>query len=180
MFMVVGLIILGIAVLLSVGVFAYARFLGSESASKAAELKQAQNSVSEDTVNSFLRLKNRLTSAQTILADHVTLSQFFNTLESLTLQNVRLSSLTLTVADDHSADVKITGTAKDFNTLAAQSAAFTAQPLIHQAIFSGITADNTGVVTFSLEAPPDPQLVNFSSGVPASCVASSPASSTKP
>jgi len=169
MFLIVSLIIAGIAIILSILVFAYAHLLSGQVAQKSAALKQAESSVSEDTVDSFIRLQDRLNQAQTVLNDHVLLSQFLDTLSTLTLTDVRFAALQLTLADDHSASIKMTGTAATFNALAAQSASFATQPLIKQAIFSGITADPaTGVVTFTLTATLDPKLVDIPSSVPAS------------
>jgi hypothetical protein len=97
------------------------------------------------------------------------LSQFFDVLESLTLKNVRFASLSVTVGDDQSAEVKMTGAAENFNALAAQSAAFAKESRIKQAIFSGIKADSkTGAVSFSVSAKLDSRLVLISSTTPAS------------
>jgi hypothetical protein len=166
MFLVVSLIVGGIAVLMAIGVFAYAHLLSTESAEKASELETAQSSVSEDTVESFLRLRNRLTESERILDQHILLSQFFDRLESLSLANVRFTSLVLTVDESQSAAVKMTGTAKTFNALAAQSASFATDPLIKQAIFSDISVDKNGLVTFSVSATLDPRMIVIPSTVP--------------
>ncbi len=158
MFLVVAFIVAGIVILMAVAVFAYGQFLHSEAEQKAAELNAAQAGVSQDTVAGFLRLKNRLTSADTILSQHIALSQFFSVLENLTLASVRFTALGVTVTPDHGADIKMTGVAKDFNALAAQSAAFASEKRIKQAIFSGINVDKSGV-SFSVSAKLDPKLV---------------------
>lgn len=175
MFLIVSLIIAGIAIIIAIGVFAYAHLLESETAQKAAALKQAESSVSESTVDSFIRLRDRLTQAQTVLSQHVLMSQFLDDLSSLTLTDVRFTNMQITVGEDHSAAVHMTGTAKTFNALAAQSAAFATQPLIKQAIFSGITADDKGVVTFTLNAVLDPRLVDIPPTLPASWSVAAPA-----
>jgi len=174
MFLVVAFVIAGIAILMAIGVFAYAHFLRSEADQKAAELQTAEAGVDQSTVEGFLRLKDRLTSAQTILDQHIVLSQFFSVLENLTLTSVRFTSLTVTVEPDRSADIKMTGTAKDFNALAAQSAALAGEPRIKQAIFSGISADKTGVA-FSLDAKLDPSLIAFTAPAAGGTAAAAPA-----
>ena len=169
MFLIVSLIIAGIAIILAILVFAYAHLLNGQVAQKSAALKQAESSVSENTVDGFIRLQDRLTQAQTVLDDHVLLSQFLDSLSTLTLTDVRFAALQVTLNDDHSATIHMTGSAATFNALAAQSASFATQPLIKQAIFSGIAADPaTGVVTFTLTATLDPRLVDIPSSVPAS------------
>jgi hypothetical protein len=165
--MIVSLAILGIAVLLSAGIFAYGRYLSAQSIEKAAEIEKTQQGVSQETVEGYIRLSDRLRSADTLMAKHVALSQFFDVLESLTLKNVRFASLSITVEDDQSAELKMTGAAENFNALAAQSAAFAKESRIKQAIFSGIKVDSkTGVVSFSVSAKLDPRLVAITSAVP--------------
>jgi len=176
MLLVVALVILGIVVLMAVGVFAYSKFLHNEADQKAAALAAAQAQVSQDTVEGFLRLKNRLTSAQTLLDSHIALSQFFTVLENLTLESVRFNSLTVNIAPDHSAEIKMTGTAKDFNALAAQSAAFAIDKRIKQAIFSGINATKDGV-SFEVAAKLDPRMVVLSSTSDAATASSTPPAS---
>ena len=166
--MFIALVVLGIAILLSGGVFAYGHYLAAQSVQKAAQIDVAQKSVSQDTVEGYLRVSNRLRSAETVLSGHVMLSQFFDLLESLTLSNVRLTSVSISMNEDRSADVKMTGVAKNFNALAAQSAAFANDARIKQAIFSGINADKNGVVTFSVTATLDSRLVLITNTVPVS------------
>ncbi len=178
MFMVIATGMLVISIVLGIGVFAYSHFLKSESASKAEELQAAQAGVSEETVEGFIRLRNRLTSSQTILNDHVMLSQFFDSLEEITLEGVRFSSLTVDVLEDRTAEIELTGTARNFNALAGQSAAFAAEKRIRQAIFSDITANDRGAVTFSVTAVLHPAFVRLPAGVPASWAPAAPAAET--
>jgi hypothetical protein len=182
MFLIVAFIVAGIVILMAVGVFSYGLFLRHEADAKAAQLQAEQAKVSQDTVQGFIRLKNRLGSAEDILNQHVMLSQFFDVLERTTLASVRFSSLGITLNPDHSADIKMTGLARDFNSLAAQSAAFATEPRIKQAIFSGINADKTGV-SFSVVAKLDPKLVVIGSAAAAVAPAVqpvSPATTTAP
>ncbi len=172
--MVAASSLLGIAVLLAVAIFAYAHFLKSGSEQKALDLEAAQAGVSEETVDGFIRLRDRLTSSSMVLNQHVMLTQFFDSLEELTLQGVRFTSLEIVVSDDHGAEVAMTGVAKNFNALAGQSAAFAAERRIKQAIFADITADRNGVVTFGVTAKLDPSFVNIQGSVPAAWSPQSP------
>ncbi len=178
MFLVVSLVIGAIALILAGAVFIYARVLAGESAAKQVELQTAEQAVSEGTVESFLRLRDRLSQAETLLSQHVLFSQFFDTLEAITLTNVRFTALSVSLNQDHTASVKMAGTAKTFNALAAQSAAFATQPLIKQAIFSGIGADKSGVVSFTVSATLDPRLITIPATVPSSWSGAQPATTT--
>jgi hypothetical protein len=165
-FFLVGVFIGGLALVASGGVFLYENYLQGLEKTKGAELSAAENNVSPSTVEQFVRLRNRLSAAQTLIQHHVELSQFFNLLESITLQNVHFTNLTVTVANDGSATIAMTGVAKTFNALAAESTSFAGQPNIQSAIFSGISVNANGTVAFTLNATLAPALV-FESKAPA-------------
>jgi hypothetical protein len=158
-FLIASLIFAGLIVAIAVGVFAYDRLLQHTLAAKQAELATAQASVNEDTVEEFVRLRDRLSNGKELLNNHVELSQFFTSLESLTLQNVGFTSMKLSIAGDKSAKLQMDGTARNFNALAAQSNAFAGEKRIKRAIFSGITLNDKKQVEFTLTADIDPRLI---------------------
>ncbi len=142
------------------GVLAYKLYLEGIAKQKANQIAIAEQRVDQATVAEFIRLRDRFSSAKTIINQHVGLSQFFDTLETLTLQGVKYSRLQIYVKDDRRADVVLTGTARTFNTLAAQSASFATDKRIKRAIFSGIGNDETANnIRFEMRAELDPALV---------------------
>ena len=142
--MVVSLTIMVIAIAGAGATFAYQKVLESIRDSKAEELAVAEASISRETVDEFLRLQGRLDATEMLLDEHIALSRFFNVLESLTLQTVSFNSLELNVDDMGEIKFTMDGTARSFNALAAQSAAFAAERRIREAIFSDISALPTG------------------------------------
>lgn len=165
-FLALSYIILGVAIAGCFGVFGYQYYLEGVAKSKANKVIVAQNSIDQATVTEFIRLRDRFTAADDILNRHIGLSQFFDVLESLTLQGVRFNSMKLTVAEDRTAIVNLAGSAKSFNALAAQSAQLASDKRIKRAIFSGINAGTKDTnISFSLDAVLDPSLVVLS-GVP--------------
>ncbi len=159
LFLIVSLALAGFVAVVALGVFGYGKYLDHTLATKEAKLSAAQANVDESTIEDFIRLRDRLSSGETLLTNHVELSQFFNVLESLTLQNVRFSSLKLVIAGDHTATIDLMGTAKNFNTLAAQSNSFATEKRIKRAIFSAITLTPEKAVGFRLTADIDPKLI---------------------
>ncbi|CAN5756875.1 hypothetical protein BH11PAT2_BH11PAT2_02370 [soil metagenome] len=163
-FLIVSLVILGIVVAMAAGVFAYQKYLTNSLQTKADQLTTAQKSVDQNTIEDFVRLRDRLNTGSDLLTNHIVLSQFLDTLEKLTLQNVRFNSMKLSVAGDHTATIDIAGSAKTFNALAAQSNVFAGEKLIKRAIFSGITLSTSKLVTFRLTADIDPRLIIAGTG----------------
>lgn len=160
-----NILLIGSSILLAVGtascagVFGYELFLKNARDAKQVELAEAQRAVDIDTVEGFIRLRDRLSATATILNQHIGLSEFFDVLESRTLQTVRFNNLMVTVEGDRSAEVQLEGVARSFNALAAQSASIAAEKRIKRAIFSNIAVNDNGTVGFSLTASLDPRLI---------------------
>lgn len=157
--MLIGMLAIIGSGLAAAGMFGYEFYLKTSRDSKQGALTQAQEAIDLNTVEEFILLKNRLSTAGSLLDSHVYLSSFFDVLEERTLQTVTFSSLRLTVDDARSAEIQMTGRATTFNALAAQSALLATDRHIRRAIFSGITADESGAVQFSLTATVDPRLI---------------------
>lgn len=179
LFLIVTLAIFGLSVLVALLTFAYDKLLVRTLAGKQAELSAAQAKIDENTIDEFVRLRDRLTAGKDLLANHIVLSQFFDDLESLTLQNVRFADLKLAIANDHTAKLEMNGTARSFNALAAQSNALAAEKRIKRAIFSGISLKD-GVVTFKMTADIDPRLIVETATAPARAQQQEPPTVTEP
>ena len=152
---------LGIAFVLAIGVFLYGRLLASELSSKETALHEAEAAIDPATVSSFVRLRDRLASGETLLDGHIAFSGFFTSLEKLLPTTVRFSSLHLSVDTAGIPKVEGTGSAKSFNALAAASTAFAQDGRIKDAIFSNITINEDSSVSFVLSAALDPKLTVF-------------------
>jgi len=148
-----------IVVAIAGGVFGYTLYLKNARDTKAALLATAEQSINVDQVEGFIRLRDRLTTADTLLDEHIRLSEFFSILEMRTLQSVRFSTLSISVKDDRAAEIRMEGVARSFNALAAQSAEFAAEKRIKRAIFSSIAVNENGTVAFSLSAEADARLI---------------------
>lgn len=163
LFLIVSLVILGIALVGVAGVFGYQQYLGSVKEAKSKQVTAAQQDVDSASVESFIRLRTRFSTAEAILNERVAASGFFEALETLTLQTVRFDSLHYTVLEDGSGEISMSGVARTFNALAAQSAEFAKEKRVKSAIFSNISVDNSnGTVSFSLNADLDPELIRLS------------------
>ncbi len=163
----VALIILGLSLLAAGATFGYEWYLKDVRAKKIAALTKAEESISEATVEEFVRLRDRFSSAELLINNHVSFSQFFQTLENLTIPSVRFSSMSSVVEDNRTVKVEMDGTARNFNSLAAQSSAFAGETRIKRAIFSEITLNPNGSISFTLTAELDPQLIIMKAKQPA-------------
>ncbi|MDB5265252.1 MAG: putative pilN [Parcubacteria group bacterium] len=164
-FLLIGVVLFGISLAAAAAAFAYQKYLENVRDGEVAQLDSLQRNIDRSSVEDFIRLRNRFIAGQTLLDNHVGLSQFFNVLESITLQNVRFETLKLEVNPDHSASLGMEGHAATFNALAAQSTSFAGDKRIKRAIFSDIGTEKGGGVSFSLTADLSPEFVILSSFV---------------
>lgn len=149
--------------LLALGVFFYGRLLTSTKSAKDTALRSAEAAIDPATVESFVRLRDRLSSGATLLANHTALSGFFSLLSSVAPVTVRFTSLHLLLDTKGKVVLEGTGVARSFNALAVASGAFAADGRIKDAIFSNIVvSQRDGSVSFALSATLDPTLVAFS------------------
>lgn len=154
--------ILGGVFFLSIGVFFYGRILLADQASKDATLAKAESALDPATVESFVRLSDRLTAGQTLLGSHIAFSGFFTSLGKILPSDVQFTSLHISFDPSGVARVDGAGIAKSFNTLAAASTAFATDGRIKDVIFSGIRVNKDNSVSFSLSASLDPKIVTYS------------------
>lgn len=159
-FLLVSYIIFFVWIVVGILVFSYQWYLQKASAQKKEALVTAQNNIDQASLTDFIRLRDRFTISKETLDKHVTLSQFFDKIEGITIQNAHFTNLKLTVQDNRTAKLEMTGTARNFNALAAQSSAFTTDKDIKKAIFSGFVIDpKDGSVTFQITAEVEPSLI---------------------
>jgi hypothetical protein len=160
LFSISSLVVLGIAVVGCGAVFGYQKFLEGVRDADAAKLQAAEQDISQETVTGFIRTRDRFSAAKDILNAHIAFSQYLDALESTTLQNVRFSNLTFDRDTTGKETIAMSGIARSFNSLAAESALFTNVKELKRAIFSGITVNpKDGSVLFTFTANLDPALI---------------------
>ena len=159
--LIISLVILAVSAVTAGAVFGYHKYLESVIEVKTTALAEARSQIDRDQVEDLIRLKERFDSGKNLLRDHVTSSRFFTLLESVTLENVRYGDMELKVADDRSATISMTGIARNFNTLAAQSNEIATKREFKRAIFSEIDLNPNGTVNFTLNASVDADLLRM-------------------
>lgn len=160
-FLLVSILILGVSVVTAGAVFGYEKYLGSVIDVKTAALDKARSEINRQQVEDFIRLKQRFDSGKILLDNHVTASRFFTLLETSTLQNVKYDDLKLSLDEGGAASVSLSGVARSFNTLAAQSQEIANNRNFKRSIFSDIRINTNGTVGFTLTADIDEDLMRM-------------------
>lgn len=154
------------AVFSAFGVFGYDRFLAAREDTKKIELANVQATLDPETVTRVVRLRDRLSLGNSLLNEHVALSNLFHLLETTLPNSVRFLRLSVSIDPEGRATLSAFGVAKNFNALAAASDALAADARIRNAIFSGVRVTTVNAVEFSLSASIDRNLITFNSPAP--------------
>ncbi len=189
-FLIIATVIFVLAIAVAIGTFAYDKYLQNESNVEAKLVLAKEEKTATTTLSDLILLQNRLTAAQTVINQHIALTQFFNLLGNITAKDVTFSSVSIAVAEDRTATLSLHGIAKNFNALENESLLFDQQTqYIKNPIFSDFVLNKDNTVTFSvsgtLTAPlvkenAIPQEYDTSLFVPTSVPSSVPASMAVP
>lgn len=170
MFLFSSLGILITLLLVSGGIFLYQHSLKGQLIQKQAQLKVIEKTLNQSNVRSFVHLRDQLSSVQTLLDGHLTLSRVFDLLETITARRLSFVGLKINMPKGKPATLEVEGIAANFDVLAAQAASLKRSKLLTDTVFSGFSLKKGGTVGFTFNATLSNALVrNFSAvvGVPA-------------
>ncbi len=129
-----------------------------------ADLDRAAAAFESDFIADLQDLDRRISSAKTILENHVSISPIFESLEALTLKSVQFTKFEHTVTGSGASAlvvVKMSGKTDEYESLALQSDALTKNKYFKDPVFSNLNIDDKGNVLFDLTFTVDPNLVLY-------------------
>lgn len=138
------------------GVYLYKNKLLSDKSSLNVSIDEAQNEIGSDFLSDMKRLNDRIVGVKSLLKTHIVVTPIFDALQSSTLRSVQYKTFgysfsTDSLTKEQSILVSLTGTAKNYSTIALQSDAFAKNNLIKNPVFSGLSInEKTGAVEFKL------------------------------
>lgn len=150
-----------------VGVYLYQKQLVSQKAKLEQSIKQAQDGIGTDFVSDMKRLNARIDGVKELIKSHVVVTPIFEALEASTLRNVQYKDFSYSMKLDSATKnqvvvVDLTGTAKNYATIALQSDAFSTNALIKNPVFSNLTVeDKTRAVNFKLTFSVNPADLSY-------------------
>ena len=160
-----SIVLLVASIALAIGVFLYGQYLTAESGAKLAQLERAKAAFQPALIQQFIRLDDRIRTAEKILNAHIAPSLFFHALEQTTLQTVSFKTLDFQITDTQNLSIKMTGVARSVNSIALQADLFSKNGMIASPIFSNIARQPDGV-HFNLSATVNPLAINYAKNNP--------------
>ncbi len=149
-----------LAIVAGLGVFGYNLYLSSQISKMGDDLASARTSLDPETIKEISRLNSRITSTQTLLSQHTVLSPFFDFLETITLKSLRWTNFKFATTKD-GLTLRMEGQARGYSALALQADALNKTKYIKSPLFSDLTLDDKGNVTFSFSATIDPSILSY-------------------
>lgn len=161
LFLSFGMIIFFLMIALAGGAYLYKVIIQKKIAEEGVALEKAKKAFEPSLIADVKRLDNRITTAKTILANHVAVLPVFDLLEVLTLKTVRFTKFDYKNTKSGSPTIQLDGEAKSYASVALLSDSFAGDERIKNPVFSNLNLNETGGVKFSFQASLDPAMVSF-------------------
>jgi hypothetical protein len=166
LFFIGSVIIFIVAIALSIGAFSYKKILEQGIEKKAVSLQRAREAFDPGLIENLTRLDSKIEATKDLLDSHISLTPLFDFLEEFTLKNIKFDSFNLSLqGSSDKITLSIEGQAINYATIVAQSDLLGQSRFLKDQIFSNVSLDSSGNVSFSLDAKIDPKLTSFRSSV---------------
>lgn len=173
LFLLIAIIIFIVMIALGGGVWVWKNSLINKIQQAKIDLSEAKASYEEGTINSLIRLDDRMTVSEELLNKHLAISPLFLLLEKNTLKNVRIKSLKFSYGAENKIKMDLSGVAQSYGAisnlsyevLSKQSDAFGANHLreeISQPMITDFSPNVDGSVAFNFSALINPKLISYS------------------
>ena len=161
--LIASIFILFTVLLATGGLYFYKGIVTKNLADQQANLTLAQNRFEPSKITELQTLDKRLRASTEILSKHISITPIFTVLQDLTMKSVRYTKFSYDVGTGQNitVDVKMSGQAIGYRSIALQSDLFAQNKNIINPVFSNLTLDNSGNVIFDLEFSVDPGFVNY-------------------
>ncbi len=156
----IGTTLFILSVVVSLGFLIGKNILANMIGKQKAELTTKTSLFDHTLTEELSNLKTRMDSGEMLLKNHVALSSLFNVLQKDTLKTIQLKDFVYGVTADNRT-VALKGEARNYAGLALQADSLTKEKNMQNPVFSDITLDDHGNVTFSFKATVLPPMISY-------------------
>ena len=181
LFMTLAGLIFIISLVSAVGMYFWKSYLLSAQASYKTQLVEREKQFKADLIEELKRQNVKIDAAKQLLASHVAMSQIFDIIGRLTIEDVRFLSMDVSGGKDVNDGVKVSlkGYGTSFSAVAFQSDVlgqleqYGLRKVVKNPILSDPSLDSTGSVSFGFTATIDPGSLSYAKSITTSDSASS-------
>ncbi len=161
LFLIIAIFIFLAMVLGSGGVYFYKSTLTGNLTQMQSDLEKAKNRFEPAKISQLKVLDERLQSSSEILTKHIAISPIFETLQALTMKTIRYTKFSYDFGDKNKILVKMSGQAVGYYPIALQADLFSKNKNLIDPVFSNLSLDDKGNVSFDLEFSVDSNFVDY-------------------
>ena len=145
------------------GLYFYNGVLAKNITDMQSNLKLAQNSFEPSKIVQLQSLDRRLNASNDILSKHIAISPIFNELQSITIKTVSYNKFSYSYdgAAGSKIAVQMSGIAIGYTSVALEENLFSQDKNLIDPVFSNLSLDDKGNVTFDLNFSVDPNFINY-------------------
>ena len=147
------------------GLFVYRSVLENQIDDLAASLGRARGAFETNLITELQTVDGRLITGDMLLKQHRALSPLFTLLEESTVQTIRYNNFALKAESGGVYSVTLRGEADDYASIALQSDIFSKNKYIQEHIFSNLTLNQDGRVSFDFSAKINAMLLLYGQAV---------------
>lgn len=151
-----GVLLLILSILASVGLFVYKGMLSSELEELKSNLALAESSIDKKAVDEIITFNKKLNLIRGVLEKHQASSNFLTVLSSSTVSGVSFDEFRYNYLNTGGLEVNLRGKASNYSTLALQEDVLSGVKEIKSAKFSNLTASDKNLIGFELALSLDP------------------------
>lgn len=156
-----AIIIFIVSIGLGAGVWVWKGQLVKQIETDKQNLFKAKNAYEPNTVESLIRLDDRIEVSKNLLGQHIAVSPVFRLLELNTLRNVRFKNMKFSYGDGKIIKLEMAGVSRNFQTIAKQSDVFGGLKFLTQPVVSDLSLAQDGSVTFNFTAGINIDLLSY-------------------
>jgi len=161
-FMLAGVGIFLIVLALGGGLYVYKGVLTSSNEAKRASIQEAIRDFEPELTKELTALKTKIDAGKALIQNHKAFSLLLGLLEMNTAQTVRFNEFSYTAGPDNKISIAMRGEARTYNAIAFQSDVFSKIPQVKNPMFTNLSLDEKGVISFSVAADLDPSVLSYS------------------
>ena len=151
-FVLVSALVFVFSLAVAGGAYFYRAVLVRDIEELSQSITRAEEIISPSLVGRLNAYDKRSRAVTTLIGTHIVLSPVFDLLEALAISSVRFSDFEYSLGREGNAKLSLSGEAKSYSALAAQSNLLGKSEYIKEPIFSNFALNTIGNVTFDFSA----------------------------
>jgi len=163
LFTIISIFIFFTVIIVTGALYFYNGILAKNITQMESDLNLAQDRFEPSKIVQLQVLDKRLIASNEVLSNHIAISPIFDALQAITMKTIGYTKFSYNFDDSKNTKItiKMSGTAIGYTSIALQADLFSKNKYLIDPIFSNLSLDDKGNVTFDLDFSVDPNFVDY-------------------